>query len=124
MSLFQDFPSLGDEPKKEEYQPAFVPVTADSLNLGSEFLNNLNSAKKLFHAVTYDEEIPVAQKAQLLNAVTSIINALVKGQAELYSMEEVKIIERALVSTLRKFPTVEVDFMAEYEGALLKVNNA
>ena len=119
MSLFTDFPTLAND-KTEEYVAAYVPVTEETLNLGSEFLVQYNAAKKLFHDTSYDERVPTAQKAQLLNTITSIISALVKGQELLYSIEEVKAIERALVGTLRLFPAVEAEFMAQYEGLLLK----
>lgn len=124
-NLFTDFPTLKGETAKEDiYIPEYVPVTPEGVKLGDEFINNLNAAKKLFHEASYDASIPVAQKAQLLNSITSIVNALVKGQLDLYSLEEVKAIERALIATLKKFPEVEVAFMTEYEGQLMKVDNA
>lgn len=122
-SLFTDFPSLGTE-TKEPSIPVYIPVTAEDVKLGDEFIINLNAAKELYHTASYDAAIPVAQKAQLLNSITSIINALVKGQLDLYSLEEVKEIERALIQTLKKFPAVEKAFLEEYEGKLFKADNA
>ena len=124
-NLFADFPSLSNGTDKNEvYIPDYVPVTSGDIKLGDEFIINLNAAKKLFHDASYDATIPLAQKAQLLNSITSIVNALVKGQLDLYSLEEVKAIERALIASLRKFPEVEKEFMLEYEGQLMKVDNA
>lgn len=123
MSLFQDFPTAL-APSEEVYVPEYVPVTAETLNLGEEFLAQYNAAKKLYHDSVYDIKIPTAQKAQLLNSITSIINALVRGQQELYSIEEVKAIETALVATLRTFPAIEKEFMALYEGHLMGKQDA
>jgi len=118
---FQDFPSLGASKKpdpEEVYVPDYVPVALDTLNLESEFLVQYNSARKLLHDASYDPEISLNQKASLINSITSIINALVKGQQELYSIERVKKIEGCLLRTLKEFPELQSSFMEKYKESL------
>lgn len=117
---FPDFPSLnrGEAPPDDVYVPPYVPVTAENLNLETEFLEQYNTAKKLLHVAEVDMSIGLNQKAQLLNSITSIMNSIVKGQAELYSMERIKIIESTLIRTLKKHPELQTAFMADYKEAL------
>jgi hypothetical protein len=120
-SDFPDFPSLGKKDKSDEetYIPEYVPVDAATLNLSSELLGQYNNAKKLFHNTSYDMGIPASQKAQILNTITSIIAAIVRGQEQLYSIEEMKKIERALLKCLKEYPDLQRSFMEAYSGELL-----
>lgn len=116
---FTDFPSLSQaETADEVYVAPYVPVTLETLNLEKEFLEQYNTAKKLLHCAEVDMSIGLNQKAQLLNSITSIINAIVKGQAELYSMERIKLIESTLIRVLKKHPELQNAFMADYKEAL------
>lgn len=116
-----DFPSLASKPKTADeavYVPAFVPLTAETLNLETELLDQYNAAKKLYHDASYDEKIPLNQKAQALNTISSVVATLIRSQQELYSTERVKKIESSLIATLRAFPDVQAVFMVAYEKAL------
>ena len=116
-----DFPSLstltsGDnEPKLVS---SYVPLTSASLDLEEELLAQYNLAKKLIHDAEYDSEIPLNQKAQAINSAAAILGALIKNQADLYSLERIKKIEAILLRTLQRFPSLQEDFMAEYSTAL------
>ena len=116
---FPDFPSLSKpESVDDVYVAPYVPVTMDTLNLEDEFIQQYNSAKKLLHCAEVDMSIGLNQKASLLNSITSIMNAIVKGQAELYSMERIKLIESVLIRTLKKHPELQTAFMADYKEQL------
>lgn len=118
----EDFPSLKSK-AEEVYIPDFVPLTSTSLNLEDELLEQYNRARKLLHDANYDEEIPLSQKAAALNSATSIIGALIKSQAELYSLERIKKIESVLIATLKKFPDLQEEFMEAYTMNLGPAND-
>lgn len=111
----EDFPALREKSEvNEQYIPDFIPLTAITLNLEVELLEQYNRARKLLHDANYDEEIPLSQKAAALNSATSIIGALIKSQAELYSLERIKKIESVLIQTLKRFPDMQEEFMQVY----------
>jgi len=119
----EDFPILRDKSDaSEQYIPDFVPLTAITLNLEVELLEQYNRARKLLHDANYDEEVPLSQKAAALNSATSIIGALIKSQAELYSLERIKKIESVLIATLKKFPELQEEFIEAY-SMNLKAND-
>ncbi len=120
----EDFPSLQrsksaegpDEP--DGYIPEYVPLTSASLNLEEQLLAQYNRAGKLLHEAGYDKNTPLSQKASALNSATAILSALTKMQAELYSLERVKVMESCLIETLKNFPEVQAEFLDKYEAAL------
>lgn len=118
----EDFPSLrtekADDDKSFVVIPEFIPLTAATLNLEVELLEQYNRARKLLHDANYDDEIPLNQKAATINSATSIIGALIKSQAELYSLERIKKIETVLIEVLKAFPDLQEEFMTKYAEAL------
>ena len=62
--------------------------------------------------------IPVNQRAQAVNTATTVLAALTKSQAELYSLERVKKIENCLLETLKAYPELQESFLISYEAAL------
>lgn len=120
---YEDFPSLSSSKHlnsaEEVYIPDYIPLTSESLNLESELLEQYNRARKLLHDASYDSNAPLNQKAQVINSTTSILAALIKSQAELYSLERVKRIEAALLSTLKAFPEMQEMFLAAYMPMLV-----
>ena len=118
----EDFPSIAKS-ADEVYIPDFIPLTNASLNLESELLEQYNRARKLLHDASYDDSIPLSQKAAALNSATSIIGALIKSQAELYSLERVKKIENVLITTLKAFPDLQSEFMQLYTQNLEAAND-
>ena len=121
-----DFPSLDKPPNKgsdfdlpyKAPAPDFIPLLAASLNLETELLSQYNEARRLIHIATYDDEVPVNQKAQAVNTATTVLAALIKSQADLYSLERVKKIEATLLDVLKEFPDMQEPFMKAYEIAL------
>lgn len=118
----EDFPSIAKS-ADEVYIPDFIPLTNASLNLESELLEQYNRARKLLHDASYDDSIPLSQKAAALNSATSIIGALIKSQAELYSLERIKKIENVLITTLKAFPDLQSEFMQLYTQNLEAAND-
>jgi hypothetical protein len=117
----EDFPTLSEEGGPnidEQYVPEFVPLTAGTLNLEAELLEQYNRARRLLHEAQYDNTISLNQKAAALNSATAIIGALTKNQAELYSLERIKKIEAVLIEVLKAFPDMQAEFMVKYEEAL------
>lgn len=119
---FDDFPSLqpdhASEPR-DEVIPEFVILTPDTLNLESELLAQYNEARRLMFDAQYGEiPIPVNQRAQAVNTATTVLAALTKSQAELYSLERIKKIENCLLETLKAYPELQEAFLISYEAAL------
>lgn len=119
---FDDFPSLKPDPASEprdEVIPEFVILTPDTLNLESELLAQYNEARRLMFDAQYGEiPIPVNQRAQAVNTATTVLAALTKSQAELYSLERIKKIENCLLETLKAYPELQEAFLISYEAAL------
>ena len=117
----EDFPTLSESggiDLEEQYIPEFVPLTSATLNLEFELLEQYNRARKLLHDAQCDTTISLNQKAAALNSATTIIGALTKSQAELYSLERIKKIEAVLIETLKLFPEMQTEFMTKYEESL------
>ena len=119
-----DFPSLAalsghtQQEHTTRLLSDYQELTADTINLESELLAQYNKAKKLLHDAEYDEEVPLNQKAQVVNSATAILGALIKNQAELYNLERIKKIESVLLRTLQAFPEMQEVFLRDYEQAL------
>ena len=120
MSNWEDFPTLdrGANTPSVRVPTVYRKIEAEELNLEKELLEQYNTAKQLLHDASFDETIPLNQKAQAVNSATAIIGALIKTQAELYSLERIKKIEAVLIATLRQFPDMQASFMTAYKEAL------
>lgn len=122
---FDDFPSLDTKKKKKGEEPVeptipvFTELTATTLNLEAELLSQYNEARRLMFDAQYGTlPIPVNQRAQAVNTATSVLAALTKSQAELYSLERIKKIEACLLEVLKAFPELQDQFLVAYEAAL------
>lgn len=117
---FAQFPTLDSEgytaPDDVVVVP-YVPITHSDLNLEDELLAQYNAAKKLYHDASYDLSVPLGQKTQALNSISTVISAFVKMKQDLYNMERIKTIEAVLLQTLKAFPEVQKEFMEAYEKA-------
>ena len=120
MSNWEDFPTLdrGTNTSSVRVPTVYRKIESEELNLEKELLEQYNTAKQLLHDASFDETIPLNQKAQAVNSATAIIGALIKTQAELYSLERIKKIEAVLIATLRQFPDMQASFMTAYKEAL------
>lgn len=113
---------LKPESEKDE-KPAETTVTATSLNeldLDKELLAQYIDAKNFLKDVKHDSEIPLNQKAQILNTITSILQNIIKMQQDLHSVERMKVIENTLIETLKNHEQLRDAFLKDYEKALGK----
>jgi len=115
------FESFDDAAPKEPKIPTPSRITATTLaelDLDKELLTQYKNALILREDTEHDEEIPLSQKAQLLNTINSILTSITKSQTELYDAERLKLYEGTLVTVLKKFPDVSEAFFKAYEEAL------
>ena len=106
-------------PKQREETTA---VCLKELNLDTELLTQYKNAKDLLHEAMDDEEIPLNQKAQIINSITNIIKQILELQEALHNVENMKILESTLVETLKIYPELAAKFLTDYEKALSNVS--
>lgn len=95
------------------------PRRLSEVDIEEELLLQFARTKELLGAVTASTDTPANQKAQVANACSAILEQLIKLQTRLYSAERVKILEAALIKTLREFDeSVHARFLEIYERAL------
>jgi len=82
----------------------FRTVTAETLDIHSELLDNYNAALALRETLPYRDDVPPNQIAQIMNSMTTILTQLTKLQTELYSSQRIKDIELILIETLKSMP--------------------
>ena len=98
--------------------PQVKTQSLKDLDLDKELLEQYQSAKKLLTDVQYEEGVPLNQKAQITNTITSILQAIIKMQQDLYNIEKIKLIENVLIETLKEHETLRDAFLEKYEAAL------
>jgi hypothetical protein len=74
------------------------------LDLETELVVQLQTAKQLQNNVLNDERIPANQKAQVLNACASSIESLIRMQEKYHTGERLKQIETHLIDVLNRLP--------------------
>ncbi len=97
--------------------PQSQPQPKAPLDLNQELLAQYEKAQTMLRDAEL-EEAPLNYRVQALNAISSIINQIVKMQTDLHTLEEVKKIEGALAETLKALPDVREEFLERYKGAL------
>ena len=111
-----------EAPAPEQAQAASISnVTASKLNeldLDTELLDQYKNAKLVLTDIIHDDSIAANQKAQVMNTVTSILQAIIKLQQELHNVERLKLIEATLIETLQRHETLKEEFLKDYEKAL------
>lgn len=93
------------------------PVPEGPLDLNQELLKQYEKAQTMLRDAEL-EEAPLNYRVQALNAISSIINQIVKMQTDLHTLENVRAIENALIETLKSMPEVREEFLKRYSGAL------
>lgn len=88
------------------------------LNLEDELLEQYYTAQDLLEN---SKNEPLNQKAQTLNAITSILQAIIKAQQDLYNIERLKTLENTLIKVLQEFPEIKHKFLDAYEAELGKL---
>lgn len=91
------------------------------MSLRDQLAFRMKQASQLYEAIQHDDEVPANQKTQVLNTIVSIISQLTKLETDMHSVEQVKRLERALISTLKRMPEeLQQGFFKEYEAELAK----
>lgn len=89
------------------------------VDLNRELVLQMLQTQRLQSDVLKEAETPANQRAQVANAVASIISQLAKLQAEVYTSERMKRIEGALIDTLQELPQpVQTRFLERYAVAI------
>lgn len=117
----KQFEAFDDEvPKAPKVIPASRVKASKlaELDLDSELLEQYKNALILREATEHDEEVPLSQKAQLLNTINSILTSITKTQTELYDAERQKLYEATIIQVLKQFPDLSEAFLKAYEEAL------
>ena len=88
------------------------------LDAQSELLYQYNVAKRLLAEAEYNDGIPLNQKAQALNTISSILGNIIKTRTDLYNAERLRLLEETLVEVLQEFPSISAQFLPLYEARL------
>lgn len=88
------------------------------LDLEKELLNQYKKAQELLE---FSDGEPLNQKAQTLNSITNILQAIIKSQQDLYNVERLKTLETTLITVLQGFPEIKHKFLDAYERELKKL---
>ena len=91
--------------------------TLQSLDLTQELVLQFMRVKELQLTTLASRVVPANQKAQVANAVASILAQLTKLQTELHTAERFKAIENIMVRHFKTLPVETVEaFLVEYEA--------
>lgn len=92
------------------------PTKMSNLNLEDELVLQLYRAKDLLAKTIDQEETPANQKAQVMNAVSSVISQLIQLQERLYNAERFKAMEAIMIKSIQLMPKEAAEhFVDEYE---------
>lgn len=118
MPDFEDIIDPFNQPTQTQTQKKVVrtdkATSLNDLDLEDELLKQYNTAKNLYEDAEFDESIPLNQKAQTLNAISSILGQIIKQREMLHNIQTVTAIELALVQTLKAFPELKEAFIQAY----------
>ena len=86
------------------------------IDLSRELVLQMLSTQELQADVLTDDEVPANQRAQVANAVATILANLIKLQSEVYTSERLKKIEQVLIASVGLFPdTIGQSFFEAYD---------
>ena len=86
------------------------------INLEHELMSQYAKVKKLQTDVLIGDSVPANQKAQVVNAVASTLQQLIKMQVDLDRESKLRLMEECLIDTLKTLPDeARTDFFSEYE---------
>lgn len=89
------------------------------MNMEDELLLQYQAVRALQNSIIDDDEVPANQKAQVANAVASVLGSLADLQNKTYSSERFKRIETLLIRHLSKLPEdTAAAFLEDYEKTL------
>lgn len=106
---------LKTKKEPENVKEAITHKDLKDLDLEHELLKQYQRAQELLE---FSDDEPLNQRAQTLNSITSILQAIIKLQQDLYNMERLKTLENTLVNTLQEFPQLKEKFLDSYRKNL------
>ena len=111
---------LPDEAPPPSFQPRprLNSIGNEEIDVASELESAFWTAKRLLEAAEHDEGTPLNQKAQIIGSLNTVLSSITKLRAELYSAERNRLMETALINTLKMHPQLQKAFMADYEISL------
>lgn len=80
------------------------PLDLEKLDLETELATQLRDARALMANTVHNRFVPANQKAQTIGMVTRALGAIAEAQTKVYNAERVKVMENALMVTLRDHP--------------------
>ena len=99
-----------------EIKRSLPPHSLQDLDLTEELVLQFMRVKELQTSVLSNDKIPANQKAQVANAVASILGQLTKLQTDLHTAERFKAIENLMIRYMKRLPVDVVEaFIDEYE---------
>lgn len=100
----------------DEIKRSLPPHSLQDLDLTEELVLQFMRVKELQTSVLSNDKIPANQKAQVANAVASILGQLTKLQTDLHTAERFKAIENLMIRYMKRLPIDVVEaFIDEYE---------
>lgn len=111
---------------RERIDKRLPPKSISDINMEEELLLQLASLRALSNKISNvgseDESlgVPLNQRAQLANSITSVLKSLIDRQVEVFSSERFKRIENLLVRHLRRQSSdFAKAFLDEYEAIIV-----
>lgn len=95
-----------------------APAKEEPIDVAGELEYAFRSAKRLLAAAEHDEATPLNQKSQIIGALNTVLASITKSRTEVYSAEKNRLMEAALIATLKQFPEMQAAFMEKYKEAL------
>jgi hypothetical protein len=89
-----------------------------TLDLQEELVLQFLQAKQLMKLAQDDDEIPLNQKAQLLNSLANMNKQAADLQKSMFSPDQGRLREQALVAALKQYPDLREAFLREFETLL------
>lgn len=103
-----------------EIRQHLPPLSIKDMDMEQEMLLQFHSVRALQDQIIDDDELPLNQRAAIINATTSSLTKLADLQEQIYTSERFKRVENVLVRALSKLPEdVASQFLDDYEAVLL-----
>ncbi len=101
-----------------QIEKALPPTRLEDIDLGRALALQFHRSQALLAKVlSADSGTPANQKAQVANTCASTLKQLIDMQQGLYNSEKVKVLESALIKTLKTLPKEAQEvFIAHYES--------
>jgi hypothetical protein len=91
-------------------------TTLESVDLMKENIRLYRQTRRLLSKVLVDTVTPSNQKAQVINALSSILKGLTAQQTDIYNAERLKRLESAVIDMLKMVPEdAQKAFLERYE---------